>query len=289
MIVSNLAALKSLYRRLRAFAGRPILMHQHSVITIDDMKYCDNPIFVMGCHRSGTSLLRRILNSHSNIACPPESNFLIHYFNMLNDDAALSGLAGMLQKERIVPEVMRQAFRFHEAFRVANGKPRWADKTPQYVPYFQNIVRFAPPRTQFVVIFRNPYDIAYSIFNRGWVLEEIDKDPLVNAAMYVKKIVEMLIEIAAHPNTYSIHYEDLVDDAEGMTRKLCEFLDEPWDEAMLRPWDFEHNFGTEDPIVRSSRKFERSSENWKALGAEARGILALHLDALNEKLGYNNT
>lgn len=289
MISQNLTELKNLYRRVRAFAGRPILMHQQNIVTVDGLTYCEAPIFVMGCHRSGTSLLRRILNSHRNIACPPESNFLIHYFNMLNDEAALAGLLGMLAEDRIIPEIMHQAFRFHEAFRVANGKQRWADKTPQYVHYFNDIARYAPKKTQFIVIFRNPYDIAYSIYNRGWVLEKLADDLLINTVLYVRKVVEMLIEIADRTNVHALHYEDLVNDSEIVTRKLCDFLDEPWDDAMIRPWDFMHNFGTEDPIARSRKKFELSKDNWKAFKKEEREILARYLGEVSVKLGYSNT
>ena len=285
----NIATLSTFHRRMRAFLGRPLLMRQKSVITLDTIDYCPNPVFVMGCHRSGTSLLRRILNSHNNIACPPETNYLVHFINILRDQSSVSGLLGMMDKDDIKPEVARLAFRFHEAFRVARNKPRWADKTPQYVPYFDDLVGLAPTGSQFVVIFRNPFDIAYSIYNRGWRLEHLDEDLLTNTCLYVRKILEKLQEIAGREDVHAVYYEKIVDDPEEQTRALCAFLGESWDEAMIRPWDFDHNFGTEDPIARSQKKFELSSQNWKGLSLKERDILNLILGQIAQDLGYENT
>lgn len=284
----NFSGFKNFYRRLRAFLGRPLLVRQQYVVTLDEEDYCSNPIFVMGCHRSGTSLVRRILNSHRNIACPPETNYLIHFIQMLRDDNSLSGLSGLVEKENIKNEVAHMAFRLHESFRIANNKTRWADKTPQYVPYFEEIASIAPDDTQFVVVFRNPFDIAYSIYSRGWKLDDLDKDDLVNACLYTKKIVEKLCEIASRESVFSINYERLVKDPEQQTKALCAFLNEPWDDAMIRPWDFDHNFGTEDPIARSKKRFELSSQNWKALAPSQRETMVDILGNLSQSLGYDN-
>jgi hypothetical protein len=275
-----------LYRRVRAFLGRPILMHHKSVVTIDEAQYCENPIFVMGCHRSGTTLLRRILNSHSSIACPPESNFLVHFIEFLNDDVSMDGLAGMMDLRRAREEVVRQAFRFHEAFRIANGKPRWADKSPRYVSHYNEIRRMAPANTQFVVIVRDPRDIACSIISRGWIIEEIDRDLTTNTCLYVRKTMQRLIAISAQPNVHTLGYEDLASNPEPVTRALCDFLGEPWEEALQRPWDFDHNFGTEDPIARARKKFEPSIGNWKSLKANERDKIASLLEDVCIELGY---
>ena len=284
----NLATVKTYHRRVRAFLGRPLLIRQQNIVTLDTMDYCPNPIFVMGCHRSGTSLLRRILNSHGNIASPPETNYLVHFVEMLKDEDSISGLSGLMDKTKIRTEVARLAFRFHEAFRIAKGKPRWADKTPQYVAYFEDLLNLAPSDTQFIVIFRNPFDIAYSIYNRGWRIEDLDDDLLVNSCLYVKKVVDKLCDISRIDGVYSLHYESMVEDPEGETKALCLFLGEPWDQAMIRPWDYEHNFGTEDPIARSRKKFEVSSRNWKALSAEKQAAMSRVLGSLAESLGYSN-
>jgi hypothetical protein len=205
---------------------------------------------------------------------------------MLKDPAAMAGFAGILNEENIVPEVTKQAFRFHEAFRIASGKARWADKTPQYVPYYEDIVRYAPQHTQFVVIFRDPFDVVHSIYSRGWVLERLDEDPLINTCLYVRNTLSRLNDIAKRRNVHVLTYEALVGDPAEETRKLCEFLREPWDSSMLQPWASAHNFGTEDPIVRSRKKFELSAGHWRSLAASDLDRLQQYLGEMRAALGY---
>ena len=221
-------------------------------------------------------------------SCPPETFFLIHFFNLLNDSRSRSGLSGIVDVSSIDSEVMRQAFYFHEAFRVANNKSRWADKTPQYVSYFEDIVRYAPARTQFVVLFRNPYDIAYSIYSRGWFLERYDDDLLTNTCIYVRKTVERLISISERNDVHSMSYETLVTDPQMQLAELCSYLNETWDSSMLEPWRSEHNFGTEDPLVRAQSSFQLSSDNWRAFRPEQMDTLSHHLGELCGRLGYSN-
>src|SRR5436190_24224984 len=53
------------------------------------------PIFIVGCQRSGTSLRRRIVDSHSRIACPPETKFVLPLVEVLRSPQAMSGLESM--------------------------------------------------------------------------------------------------------------------------------------------------------------------------------------------------
>lgn len=283
----NIQSMKNFYRRFRAFLGRPLLVRQKSVITIDNINYCDNPIFIMGCHRSGTSLLRRIINSHNQISCPPETNFLPHYFNILKDEASITGLSSILGPDNVRESILRQAFSHHEAFRISENKKRWADKTPQYVLEYDDILKYTPNNTQYIVIFRNPFDIAYSIYSRGWILEELDEDLLVNTCLYVTKVVNKLKEISDSENVHVIYYEELVEDTERVCKALCRFLNEDWDSTMLKPWSVQHNFGTEDPIARSINKFQRSSDNWLALKKQQQQILFNYLYEVSKSIGYD--
>ena len=67
-----------------------------------DRSLGDPPIFVIGCFRSGTSLLRRILDSHSRIACPPESKFIAPLAEVFRRRNSLKGLATMGYGKRLV-------------------------------------------------------------------------------------------------------------------------------------------------------------------------------------------
>src|SRR4029453_17976698 len=95
---------------------------------------------IVGCQRSGTSLLRRILDSHSRIACPPESQFILPLVEILQGKGAsietkyLSGLASMgYGRSEVEASLARFISGFFERYAASQGKVRWADKSPLYV------------------------------------------------------------------------------------------------------------------------------------------------------------
>ena len=271
--------------RFRAFLGKPLLIKQKMVISLDSIDFCKDPIFILCCHRSGSSLLRRILNSHPNIACPPESQYLKHFFNLIDDDKSISGINGMVDKNDIIIEIRKLAFRFFENFRISENKGRWADKTPEYAEYYNSLKKLAPEQSKFIVLYRDPYDVFYSIYKRKWVIKKFDENLFLNSCKYVKFIMNKLLSI---PNNESIviRYENLVKNPKKVTSNICHFLNEEWSENMLKPWGSAHNFGTEDPISRSQKAFVISSENWQNLDEKQINLMKDELEDVRKKMGY---
>ena len=91
------------------------------------------PCFLIGVYRSGTTLLRFVLDSHSNIAVPPETNFLYELAQMWRSEWVRKGLAGAGVDEEGMRNLLK---RFAEGvldnYAIAKGKGRWIDKTPAY-------------------------------------------------------------------------------------------------------------------------------------------------------------
>jgi hypothetical protein len=258
---------RTFYRRARAFLGRGWLSERVRIVTHDSSDgECTSPIFIVGTHRSGTSLLRRILDSHGRIACPPESFFLAHYTRMIEDRLTFEGLENLgFQRDEALKGLRRGASYFHEAYRLAKGKSRWADKTPQYVQHLETLYTLFGPRTQFVIIVRHPLDVAFSIWKRRWTFGPSTGDRVVDAANYVLRCGRAQLEFRRrHPQRcHTIHYDQLVRQPEQTLRHLCTcFLGEPWDENMMVHHRIQHDFGCEDPIVRGTPGFQGSFSNW---------------------------
>ncbi|WP_372340440.1 sulfotransferase [Parvularcula sp. IMCC14364] len=98
-------------------------------------------------------------------------------------------------------------------------------------------------------------------FERGWRLKNLHADLLENTALYVSQMMEHLERLENEPMCYSLKYEDLVSNPEKVARGFLTFLNEPWDPNVIYPWEQSHNFGTEDPLSRSLKKFRPSIGN----------------------------
>jgi len=77
------------------------------------------PIIIGGCHRSGTSLIRRILDSHSRIHCGPEVKFFRAFYEDCFDDPLrhlrfISSVRVLLPEDDLL-EILGQAFHFTRA------------------------------------------------------------------------------------------------------------------------------------------------------------------------------
>lgn len=278
------------YRRFRAFLGKGFIQQKTKVVTVNEENHCERPIFILGTHRSGTSLLRRVLDSHQNIACPPESQFLKHYQDLLADDTTWNGLSNLgFEREEAIVGLRKGASYFHEAYRRAKDKPRWADKTPQYVFCMDALWTLFGPGAQFVFIIRHPLDVAFSIWNRGWEFgEQNTGDFLVDTCQYVMKSGQRQIAfMKEHTGSCTvIHYDQLVESPQRSLQQLCEYLEEPFDERMLFHADEPHDFGTEDPVARGTSGFKGSYENWRAWSEERQDDALSILKPLIDELGY---
>lgn len=255
------------YRRIRCYVSKPRIIIQNKPVIVEDFNSTASPIFVIGIHRSGTSLVRRILNSHSHIACPPETMYLIHFASMLRDQRTFGGFGGLgYDKESTIKELRAWSSRYHEAFRLAQGKIRWADKTPQYIDILNEIETLYGPKAQYIMVVRNPLDVVYSIYNRGWVFGDYSDDLLTNTAKYVSDSLDKQLDFMQlhRDKCFIMKYEDLMSSPEFTLKRMFDFLDEPWEKDVLNFNKFNHGFGTEDPIVSGSKSFQPSIGNWKS-------------------------
>ena len=91
------------------------------------------PVFLVGCHRSGTTLARFLLDAHPNLACPPESKFIAGlkaFHDYPQCRPALFSLG--FDEDDVLCESRRMIERFLGGFAGRQRKPRWIDKTPNY-------------------------------------------------------------------------------------------------------------------------------------------------------------
>jgi len=208
--------------------------------------------FIVGVTRSGTTLLRLMLDAHPDLAVPPETHFVPSLIKATRkrgvtceeahaivtghrqwgdfqlDSAAL--LDRYCALEQIDPETTIRAF--FELYAEGQGKERWGDKTPNYVKRMKQIERWIP-EARFVHMIRDGRDAALSRFKR--VLKEPPPMETV-AERWVRKIEGARAD-SAGLSYIEVQYEELVSNTEAQLRRISEFLELPWDEGMLRYYE----------------------------------------------------
>jgi Sulfotransferase family len=196
------------------------------------------PIFVVGCHRSGTTLLRLMLDSHPNISCGPETGFLGDFADRLTGDRwwpqmRLYGFPKAYWYERLAT-LFDSA---HSDYARRRGKSRWADKTPRYALALDHITQMFPT-CQIVHVIRDGRDVVASHRDRWGYLSAVKA--VKKWAVYVRS-TRAAAATLPEDRYYEIRYEDLVSDTEGTMRKLLNYLGEPWDDSVIRYDDKPHD------------------------------------------------
>lgn len=201
------------------------------------------PVFIVGCPRSGTTLLRQLLRAHPNLSCGPETHFLENMASLEEKrwkELARFGLSKSEWHMRV-----RDLFTWvHEHYAEEHGKIRWIDKTPGYALILDYIDQLYPD-CQVIHVVRNPRDVIDS-WRRRWGLSQAWaatwKWPQhVRAARAFR-------ESHSEDRYIEVRYEDLVKDPREVVQKLISWLDEPWDEAVLAPRPRQVNKGRQEKV-----------------------------------------
>lgn len=204
--------------------------------------------FVVGAARSGTTLLRLMLDAHPDLAIPPETHFVPHVARRCPRaaDPARCLIETIVAAptwpdfgldldalRRRVAELRPFALgaglaAFYELYAGRFGKPRWGDKTPRYVAHMR-VVQDLVPAAGFVHLLRDGRDVALSIRGLGFGPETIDEA----AAWWLARVTGGRSQVGDLRRYLEVRYEDLVLDTEPTLRRICAFLDLPWHPAML--------------------------------------------------------
>jgi hypothetical protein len=256
-------------------------------------------IFVGGAGRSGTTLMRVLLDAHRRICCGPELKVLPQIAELYQ---LVSGLPAEMQGYGNTLADIQGYFRqFVENlsgnFRRASGKPRWAEKTPHNAVFMATLGTIFPD-ARFIHLIRDGRDVACSLLTMNWIDPRTgDKlgyvQNITNAARYWRDVVRHARSQAAKPmmtgRVIEVRYEALVTGTEGTMRKVLDFLGEAWDPAIL---DAHKKDRTREPHESSSDQvtkpvYDTSIGRWKRHMSPAdKAAFKSEAGSLLKDLGY---
>jgi hypothetical protein len=201
--------------------------------------------FILGCPRSGTTLLQQSLNRHTGIVIPPETKFFSEFLGhakscQLRHLARLNGdLQVDLSLPRNTPIGHCNARTFYESMATLylsrQNKPdvRWfGEKTPEHTLHISQIRRIFP-EAKLIVIYRDGRDVALSMTKVPWMVPDVYVCFVVWLYFY-RAIVRLRRQCRS--NVCWLQYEAFVSHPERELSRLCDFLGLPYEPSTALGW-----------------------------------------------------
>lgn len=220
----------------------------------------NGPIFIVGRPRSGTKLLRSLLNLHSQISIPFwESNFIpqniekaqtfgelsdfanfsqffdyftnIEFFRMISNHPDYSDIVSVSKwYEKLESYTYAGAIKaFFVLYAQQDHKSIWGDKSPHYMLWIKDLKAMFPS-AKFIHIIRDVRDHCLSS-QKAW-----NKNPYRSAKMWNEAIIKCRndAELYLGEDYYELKYEDLIEHTESLLSSICRYLKIEFETRMLK-------------------------------------------------------
>jgi putative sterol carrier protein len=263
-------------------------------VGLENQKAPAAKVFVLCTTRSGSTLLRYIIDTHPRICCPPELRL-----GPTADTLYWSTLYSVAQV-RSPDENERHRIAVSEVRRVLDGlmctyaqlkqKEFWCEKTPRNLGHLK-LLNEVFPDAHFICLYRNCMDMVHSVIegNRYGKMGELwDLNRVFE--IWIEQVSSILKFERENPERcFRVKYEELVLDSPRVLSGLFGFLGLEWDEKLIdQVFAVQHDVGAGDPKVAfSSRIYQHSIGKGAAIKLETvpRPLLT-KINALLRELDY---
>jgi hypothetical protein len=284
-----------------------------------------NPyLFIVGCPRSGTTLLQRLVDSHPQMAVTPETHWIPRWFHKKPGKGLPDGLVTkkFLRKLLDNPRFLELGIKLDEVakpiaggeripydrfisslfdlYGQRRGKPIVGDKTPGYARELPTL-HLLWPTARFVHLIRDGRDVCLSILNweraKSWKTGEgaarfrtWQQDPVGTAALWWEWHVRLAREAGEQFGAglyHELHYESLVARPRDECRALCEFLGVPYDDRMVQSYEERAMAGPGDDTKHPWMPITSGLRDWQShMSPEAVEHFEAVAGAMLDELGY---
>jgi len=219
----------------------------------------EDRIFIVGCPRSGTTLLQSIVASHPEVISFPESHFfeylyfnhfplgiinkkpkqkLIEFFestdylNLGEVSFPLEEIKGFVADKRLAQRFID----FLDSKAMSQDKRKWVEKTPNHIICIEYIKKLVP-QSKFIHIIRSGKDVIASLYDASYKYPESTWQVFRNIDRCIKtwqRYTEISLMFSNHEDHLLISYEDLSSDPKIEAIKICNFLGVSYNSLMLQ-------------------------------------------------------
>jgi len=251
----------------------------------------DSPIFIVGFPRSGTTLLEQTLDAHPRLKSMDEQPFL----KKANDEMMDSGIRYPAELGKLdTAQLQSIRARYWERVRkkiTLRPEQRLVDKNPLNMLRLP-LIRRIFPNARIILAIRHPCDTLLSCFMQQFRAPDLAflcRDLLTLARTYRLAFDYWYAQLPLlQPISRELRYESFVTDFESQVRGLSDFLQLPWDDAMLAPGEHARAKGfisTPSYAQVIQQVNNRSVGQWKSYAGHFEGILPILMPCI-ERWNY---
>ena len=225
----------------------------------------DAPIFVLGQPRTGTTLIERIITSHSQVHSAGE----LQQFGL-----AIRRLGKHTDPRRFSPQLFEKALGLdcarigavymESTRRVQGNTPRFVDKLPQNYLFIPVILK-ALPNAKIVHLTRDPMDACFASYKQLFAdayLHSYDLGEMARHHCRYRRLMDVWRE-RFRGRFLDISYEETVTDLEPNARRLIEFLGLAWEDACLHFHEQKQAVSTASAVQVREPAHTRSIGRWR--------------------------
>ncbi|NJA07313.1 hypothetical protein HC024_16495 [Methylococcaceae bacterium WWC4] len=266
--------------------------------------FSGRPIFILSCVRSGSTMLRYILDTNPNICSPGHLNLGLLCLGLYK--ASYYSIGSLPD---IKTEEQRDVFAIHESRAIIHqlmdkyvqgkGGKRWCEKSTDNVDY-AGLLEKLFPEAQYICLYRSCLDVVYSCIKTsplGFMDElspYVQRQPTNFVAAVIENWLEKTEKLIRFEENYPdksirVNYEFLVNNPRDELYRLFAFLGEDWNSELSNSiFKVSHDQGPGDSKVKFSSEIRRDSVgNGVQIPFTAiPEALVNRVDALHQKLGY---
>lgn len=251
--------------------------------TISQPPSKNEPIFIVGMPRTGTTLVDRILSSHSNAVSAGELNIFAELVKEKTQTPSnfVMDAKTFLKSSQIDLLDIGKSY-IESTIDRARGAKHMIDKMPLNF-FYAGLIQRALPNARIIALRRNAMDSCLSNFRQLFSTQysyynyTFDLD---DTAWFYRQFDGLMTHWREHLSKdrfMEVHYEDIVFDQENQTRRLLDFCGLPWEEACMRFHENKAPVSTASSVQVRQPLYSGSIGRWKKYGDK--------LDGLREALG----
>jgi protein-tyrosine sulfotransferase len=269
---------------------------------VEDRIKSTGPTFILSCERSGSTLLRYIVDTHPDIACPPEANLgeLCSALYQTTFSLGKGGPSERIQRRSIAIERVRQIISALMAeYPTTQGKRFWCDKSPENLQNLEMLDTVFPD-AKYICLYRNCMDVVHSCLEvsrfgfMSGLVPYVRKNPENLIAAFVDSWTDrtrklLAFERANRAKCFRVTYEAIVLDTVSTLKAMFEFLGLPFDPRLPDSvFLVHHDLGPGDDRIRFSKKITRHSlgKGSKVSRANIPADLLEQMNAVLSELNY---